>query len=117
MIRPQNERNTISVADLRMRTTSSVEGINSVIQRHFPQKPDIFHFVENLKMHESIKSSDLHRLFLKKRQVRKRKEDEEREERIQICSEHLKNGEISAMQFLKLLANQKAFSSFRTYYF
>lgn len=109
---PQNERNTISVANLNMRTTSSVEAMNSVIQRSFRTNPHIYQFIENLRLHESIKSTDLYQLTLgsitNPKLISKRAEDRKRDDKIRICSEKLQNGDISVAEFLKLMANQNS---------
>ncbi|XP_031626897.1 uncharacterized protein LOC116343127 [Contarinia nasturtii] len=82
----QNERNTISVADLNMRTTSSLEGMNSVIQNSFSSNQNIYSFIEQLRLHESIKSSDLYQLsrseITNKQLERRRTEDKVRDEKI-----------------------------------
>lgn len=104
---PKNERNNISVADLNMPTTSSVEAVNSLIQRSFPKKTNIFKFIEHLKLFESIKSTDLYQLaqgeITSQKLERKRAEDKQRENRIIVCSDKLKNGDISVVEFLKLV--------------
>lgn len=60
----QNERNSISVGDLDLRTTSQIEALNSTIQRTFPSSPSIFTFIQNLRLFDCIKSTDLHQLHL-----------------------------------------------------
>lgn len=102
-----------------MRTTSSVEALNSVIQRSFPTNPNIFKFIENLRLHESIKSTDLYKLECgnvpDQQLQRKRAEDRKREDKIKMCSEMLKDGEISVAEFLKMMANRNLDLTGRTY--
>lgn len=106
----QNERNTISVMDLNMRTTSSVEALNSVIQRSFPGQTTIFRFIESLRLHESIKSSDLYQLSLgeisNKIMERRRALDRHRDVKIKRLTTQLKNGEISVNVFLEAMSEK-----------
>lgn len=68
----QNERNTISVADANMRTTSSVEAMNSAIQRPFPIKSIIKKKKQkNLVSNNEYGKNESFRIFGKN--VRKRK--------------------------------------------
>lgn len=88
-----------------MRTTSLVEAMNSVIQRTFPPKTHWFKFVESLKLHEAIKSTDLFQISSgeienpKLQQVRA--EDKRRAEKINALSTQLELGEITAFEFLE----------------
>lgn len=94
-----------------MRTTGSVESLNSDIQREFPKQTTIFKFIDALKMHESERSSDLHFLSLEKttdKQLqRRRKEDRDRDEKIKRFTHLLMNGEISILEFLKAMSAKK----------
>lgn len=116
----QNERNSISVANLNMRTTSSLEAMNSVIQRTFPSKTNMYKFMENLKMHEAIKSSDMYQLSMdfvtNEHLERRRKEDKIREEKIKTCNEMLENEEISVAEFLALICKKKFPRTTGTYF-
>lgn len=93
-----------------MRTTSSLEAENSVIQRWLPRNTNIYKFIETLKMHESIKSSDLHqismRLCAKNQFERKHKVDRVREEKILYLTTSLENGEISVAAFLEAMSGK-----------
>lgn len=101
----QNERNSISVADANMRTTSLVESMNSVIQRSFPSKPHIFKFLECLRLHEAMKSTDLFQLasnqISNSKLMQKRAEDKRRNEKIELLSTRLEKKKINAAQFLE----------------
>lgn len=101
----QNKRNTISVAELNMRTTSSVESVNSIVQRSFPDRTNIFKFVESLKLFETIRSTDLHQLSkgeIRTPQLeRKRAEDRARDEKIKRLSMSLKQKKIPIAEFLE----------------
>lgn len=91
-----------------MRTTSSVEAMNSVIQRTFPEQTQIFKFVNSLRMFESIKSTDLYQIsrgyFTNQHLQRKRAEDRKREEKIKTLSTLLNNETISVPQFLESMS-------------
>lgn len=92
-----------------MRTTSSLEAINSVIQRSFPGKTNIFKFIESLRLYESRKSEDLHKLSIGEipyRQLeRKRAVDRERERKIVFFSNQLDFGYISVEEFLESMSS------------
>lgn len=91
-----------------MRTTSSLESMNSQIQRMLPSNAHLYKFIESLKLHESIKSSDLYQLSKKNITnadlERKRVEDKARDEKIKKLSEKMKTGGLSAMDFLKAMS-------------
>lgn len=91
-----------------MRTTSSVEAMNSSIHRSFPARTNIFKFSENLRLHESIKSSYMYQLsngdVTNQRFLRRRKEDIERDLKITFFSTQLKNGTISVSEFLEAMS-------------
>lgn len=94
-----------------MRTTSSVESLNSVIGRSFPKHPHILKFIGHLKLHEFTKSYDLSNLTKSdtppKQLERKRKADREREEKIVFFTKKLKAKEISASEFLDAMATKE----------
>lgn len=91
-----------------MRTTNPVESINSVIQRSFPGRPHIFSFIENLRLHETKKSTDLYNLtqgmISNEQLIQRRKEDQERDQKIKELSGKLENAKISVLAFLKQTA-------------
>lgn len=111
LILTQNERNAISVLDLNMRTTSSIEAINSVIQGSFPEKTNIFKFTDSLKLYESIKASDLYQLILgnisNTQLERKREKDKLRDKKIRRLTRKLKKQTISVEQFLQSMSQEK----------
>lgn len=98
-----------------MRTTSSVESLNSTIGRSFPKHPSILKFVEHLKLHEFGKYCDLLNLSkpdlpskqLEKQLNRKRKIDREREEKIVFFTKKLKTKEIGPSEFLDAMATKE----------
>lgn len=101
-----------------MRTTSSIETMNSWIQKIFHPKPHIFKFIENLRMHESCMSTELYGLPLldenmkdQKFWPRVRPEDQIREDNIRLGIHRLQNGHISIDAFLG-----KSFSAVGSYY-
>lgn len=87
-----------------MRTTSSLEGLNSVIQKTFPKTTTIFKFAESLRLYEASKSTDLYQIstgqITTPQLERRRKADRERDEKIKYLSAELNNGYISIVQFL-----------------
>lgn len=93
-----------------MRTTSSLESMNSQLRRLFTIKhPNIFRFIEELKPHEFIKALDMLRLVKnrKRKQLkRKRKRYQEREEKIQYFSEMLRKESILVGSFLDIMSNK-----------
>lgn len=87
-----------------MRTTSSIEGLNSVIQRSFPSRTTIFKFVESLKLHEATKSTDLYQIsegqVTNPQLERRRESDRQREQKIKVVTNALHAGDISVSEFL-----------------
>lgn len=94
---------------LSMRTTSVLEAMHSVIQRTFPIHPHIFKFIENLRLHEAKKATDLYHLSEKDAKIQQiRAEDRERAEKLRKCTEDLENGLISVENFLDLMSQTKS---------
>lgn len=93
-----------------MRTTSSEESLNSVMQRRFSKRTTIFRFALDIQMHESIKATDLYQLsknnILSPQLQRKRQEDRERDEKIKYFSALLNNNSISVAYFLKAMSRK-----------
>lgn len=93
-----------------MRTTSSVEAMNSVIQRSLPRNTNIYKFTSNLQLHEAVKSSSLYQISLgeitNKNFERKRREDKLREEKISFFTKLLKDGKISVDEFLECMSGK-----------
>lgn len=91
-----------------MRTTSSVESLNSVLGRSFPKHPHILKFIDYLKHHEFSKYCDLLNLLKSdispKQLGRKRKLDQEREEKIVFFTKKLKSNDILPSEFLDAMA-------------
>lgn len=91
-----------------MRTVSSLESMNSQIGRSFQRHANIFKFIESLKMHEFMKSSEM-KLILNtpERSLRKKhKTDREREEKIKFFTTLLKRKEVDIGEFLEAMANK-----------
>lgn len=59
----QNEMNPLSVSDVNMRTTSSLEALNSVLKRTFTLHPNIFKFMDRLKVYEFGKQLQMFNLL------------------------------------------------------
>lgn len=105
----QNERNSLSVAGVNMRTTSSVESLHAKFNRSFPSHGNIFNFLNSLKLFEYSKVTDFYRLtqrVTKNQLERKRPRDKQRNEKIRQYTELLERDEISVYKFLKLMAEE-----------
>lgn len=90
-----------------MRTTSSLEAMNSALNRTSPPHRHIFKFIDHIRLHEFGKSLDL--LNLEKNDVseefqRKRKLDKERKERISHFTNELQKEAISVREFLEAMS-------------
>lgn len=107
----QNEINSISVAETNMRTTSSVESMNAQMGRFFPKHGNIWQFIEQLKIHENMKTRDMLKIaklnIEERTQSRKTKNARDRDLKIKTLSEQLKNKEISAIQFLEMMVENR----------
>lgn len=95
-----------------MRTTSSVESLNSQLSRSFAKHAHVFKFIDSLKYHEFDKTLIMFKLAktsaLPKGQLeRRRKKDKERDEKIKYFSDLLKDGSISVGEFLESMANKR----------
>lgn len=94
-----------------MRTTSSLESMNSVLGRMIPKRPNIFKFIDGIKLHEFAKNRELLELSFKcpKNQLkRKRKADQWREEKIMKATEELMGEDISPSEFLDIFSNDQS---------
>lgn len=90
-----------------MRTTSSLESLNSQMNRSFAKHGHIWSFVEQLKFHEFAKTKEMKLIIKENKQVgRKRKNDREREKKIKFFSNLLKEGNISPSEFLEAMADR-----------
>lgn len=99
----QNEKNPLSVFGLNMRTTSSMESLNSVLGRLIPKHPNIFKFIDGIKLHEFAKFRELLELSNNcpaKQLKRKKKIDEEREAKIKRTTDELLLENITPSEFL-----------------
>lgn len=93
-----------------MRTTSSLESMNSQIGRSFPRHPNIFKFIECLKQHEYTKATIMKKLITncpKNQMNRKHQEDKERDEKIRHFSSLFAKKKIGIGMFLEAMANKK----------
>lgn len=95
-----------------MKTTSVLEAMHSVIQRTFPTKPHIFKFIENLKLHEAKKSTDLYQVMEGNDRIQQiRTEDRKRAQKIKECTDKLREERITVLKFLDLVSRKKPVSS------
>lgn len=84
-----------------MRTTSSVESLNSVLGRSCPRHPHLYRFIDYLMLHEFNKSVEKWEIIKGNINLqRKRKVDQNREQKIQYWTGELKKGAVSVQQFL-----------------
>lgn len=109
----QNTRNSISVFGLNMRTTSSLEAFNGELGKLFQKHPNIWSFIDSLKLFEFQKSNILqqkvdenHVLF-----ERRHQKDQKRERDISELTKLLKNKTLTPNQFLKEIASRRMFRS------
>lgn len=94
-----------------MRTTSSLESLNSKMNRSFPKHGHIWEFIDQLKFHECMKSKEMKLLNKQNNRniqpKRKRKSDRDRDAKISFFSELLKDRKISPNEFLEAMADKK----------
>lgn len=106
----KNEKNGLSVANLNMRTTSSVESMNSHMGRTFPKHPNIFKFINCLKQFEYTKTTNM-RILTENcpacQTKRKHYKDREREKKIQHFSVLLGRKKIDIGMFLEAMSNER----------
>lgn len=107
-IHTQHKTNSLSVANLPMRTTSSLECFHSKLNRTVAKKPNFFKLTERLKMHES-RSADrmhntIHDILPDERFEPKLKRDKERAAKIKHFTDLLCNEKITVGQFLNAMA-------------
>lgn len=85
--------------------------MNAQMGRYFPKHGHIWQFIEQLKFHEHSKAQDM--LKMSKldvgalEQVRRTKSAKDRDAKIKILSERLKKKEISAVEFLEIMADNR----------
>lgn len=93
-----------------MRTTSSLEGYNSVLNRSVPKTGIFFKFVERLKIHESRKADEMFNLITSntppKHYMPKHLKDRRRDEKIRNNTDLLKRGVIDTYGFLDAMASE-----------
>lgn len=91
-----------------MRTTSSLESLNSQLKRSSAKHGHIWRFIEQLRLFEFSKAYEMSQLiggvFSKTQLERKRKRDREREDKIKYLTGILKRNEISIEQFLEAMS-------------
>lgn len=106
----QDEVNSLSVANVNMRTTSSLESFNSALNRSIPKKANFFTFVQRLKLHESRKADQMSNIINDKLPQnhfeRKHYCDRKREEKIRLHSERLYNGQTNTCGFLAAITDE-----------
>lgn len=96
-----------------MRTTSSLETLNGELGKLIQPHPNIWSFMDNLKLIEFQKSNILMQKVHENHVCfeRKRPKDQERERDIRDLTKLLKNKKISSHQFLEEIASRRMFRS------
>lgn len=94
-----------------MRTTSSIEAFNSVLNRSIAKRPNFFKLVERLKFHESRKADNFFNLAhddvpMSQYQPRHMK-DRVRNQKINELTEMLTKNRIDVERFLELMADEE----------
>lgn len=104
----QDARNSLSVTNLNMRTTSSLESFNAILNRSIAKNAHFFKFLLRLRIHESRKTDEMHYMahhILPDSQFERRKQrDRERENKIQFFSAKLLSGRFTTAEFLLAMA-------------
>lgn len=83
-----------------MRTTSSLESLNSQMRRTFPTHGHIWQFIEQLKFHEYSKANDMLCIMGKPNNHPKTKKAQLRHDKIEFQSNLLKIRKITVSEFL-----------------
>lgn len=104
----QNAKNSLSVIDLNMRTTSSLESFNAYLNRTIEKRGNFFKFVVNLKIHESRKADTMYSLVhdeVPDAQYQRRKlRDRQRDAKVEMNRVLLRDGKISVAGFLDAIS-------------
>lgn len=103
----QNKRNSISVAQLSMRTISSLESMHSMLNRSLAQKKHFFKFIECLRLHESRKADNFFALVngLQATRFQRHPKIQRRDEKIKSFTDSLTSSKINIEQFLQGMAD------------
>lgn len=103
----QNDRNTISVCDLIMRTTSSVESFNKVLKVKCSLHPHLFKFINQMKMIEFKKALEMISLVeCGDTNAYQNKKAVEHDEKIRYFTAMLMKKKISVKCFFQAMANK-----------
>lgn len=94
-----------------MRTTSSLEALNGELGKLFQMHPNIWSFMDSLKLIEFQKSNTLKQQVAENRVCfeRKHQKDQIRERDISELTRLLKNKRLSPQQFLREIASRRMF--------
>lgn len=102
------KKNSLSVAKLNMRTTSSLESFHRVLNQSIETHSTFFKFVTRLRLHESHKTDGMndlaHNVLSNSHYERRKQRDRERELKIQFYSAKLFSGQFTVSQFLLAMA-------------
>lgn len=97
----QNEKHSLSVFLLELRTTSSLESMHAVLAKQFPKHSNIFDFIANLRQYECTTADNIQGLVdLDGPSPYVHEKDRLRDEKIKRLSHLLKNQTISTTEFL-----------------
>lgn len=103
----KNKRNSISVAQLSMRTISSLESMHSMLNRSLAQKKHFFKFVECLRVHESRKADNFFSLLngLPATRFQRNMKNQRRDDKIKHFTALLLKKTLDVKQFSQAMAD------------
>lgn len=95
-----------------MRTTSSVESFNALLNGSIEKHPDLFNLVMALKIHESRKADEMFRVANNSPTPdahfeKKKKKDQERDHKIRFWTQKLIGNEITTEEFMRAMARDE----------
>lgn len=92
-----------------MRTTSSLEGFNSILNRTIAKHSNFYRFVERLRIHESRRADEMINLVRdqssKKHLEPRHKKDQDRDQKIKHHTSLLCNNKVSIADFLNAMTS------------
>lgn len=91
-----------------MRTTSSLESFNSVLNRSMAKRPNFYKFIERLRLHESRAADNMYNAVhgLQKSLAPHHEKDRQRAEKIEHFTKLICNGKLTSQEFLNAMAQK-----------
>lgn len=91
-----------------MRTTSSLESFNAVLNRSIAKRPNFYKFVERLKLHESRAADQMYNAVhgLQKCLEPHHEKDRQRAEKIKHFTKLICNRKLTPQEFLNAMAQK-----------